>query len=401
VRIGSAHTRVWMLVALIGLATACTAHVASAAPGVQDQLTQKRAQQAAAQAELGQMQADLNDAVAQYVSVGNDIVRVRQQISEVTTELAQQSASLDQAQAELTSRTVEMYRGDQMSLVEALLTSTSIEDFVMRSHYLIFMSQRDAMLLRDVRLGEAENLYLQQSLSDREAQLQRLQTQADADRVRLTGSIAATQARAQQLGSDITQLLQPTSSSSGATYGGGSPSSSFDANSVITTANYHAATSMSAADIQSFLDSQPGTLKSYQAPDHTGQTKSAAQMIADAAAYWNINPKVILVTLQKEQSLLSLTHPSTSAYQWAMGAGKGDTYTTLKDAGFGNQIWVGAQKLHLDAQPYKPGVSLTIEGSTVRPTSDGTYAQWTYTPHFSGVMSFWMLYWRYFGDPNA
>lgn len=406
-RIGSTHTRAWIVAVVLASAVVLgMPALAFAAPppaplSIQSQLAQKQAQQAAAQAELGTMQSNLNNSVVEYISIGNDIARVHQQISEVTTELAEQTQSLDQAQSALTSRTVEMYRGNQYGLVETLFTSSSLEDFLTRSHYLVFISQRDAMLLRDVRLGQAESLYLQQSLADRQAQLQQLQDRADADRVRLTSSIAATQKRAQQLGSDITKLLQPVSSSSGATYNGGSPTSSFNADSVITSANYHAAASMSAADIQSFLDSQPGTLKSYRAKDHLGQDKTVAEMIAEAAAYWNVSPKVILVTLQKEQSLLSLTHPSATAYQWAMGAGKADSFTVYKYGGFGNQIWIGAQKLRKNADLYKPGATLTIEGTVVHPANDGTYAQYQYTPHFSGVMSFWMLYWRYFGDPNA
>ena len=33
------------------------------------------------------------------------------------------------------------------------------------------------------------------------------------------------------------------------------------------------------------------------------------------------------------------------------------------------------------------------------PTNSATYSLYKYTPHFRGTMSFWMLYWRYFGDP--
>lgn len=405
VRGGSAHRLARLLAGVLACAAVLAfggrAFAVPPAATYQSQLQQKQAQQAAAQAELTQMQADLNNSIAEYIDLGNEIGRVRAQISEVTTELASQSASLDQAQSALTSRTVEMYRGDQMNLVTALFMSNSIDDFITRSHYLIFVSQRDAMLLRDVRLGQAESLYLQQTLADRQAQLQQLQDKADGEQAALKIRIGATQKRAQQLGSDITKLLQPAPTSSGATFSGGSPTTSFNADSVITSANYHNVASMSAADIQSFLDGQPGTLKSYTAKDHLGQTKTAAQMIADAAAYWNISPKVILVTLQKEQSLLSAQSPAATAYQWAMGAGKADSFTVYKYGGFGNQIWVGTQKLRTNADLYKPGATQTIEGTVVHPANDGTFAQYRYTPHFSGVMSFWMLYWRYFGDPNA
>jgi hypothetical protein len=67
--------------------------------------------------------------------------------------------------------------------------------------------------------------------------------------------------------------------------------------------------------------------------------------------------------------------------------------------GFGNQIWWGAQKQNKNALDWRPGAYEPVDGTKVFPTNEGTFAQYRYTPHFSGVMSFWMIYWRYFGDP--
>ncbi len=122
-------------------------------------------------------------------------------------------------------------------------------------------------------------------------------------------------------------------------------------------------------------------------------------MIAEASVKWGISPKVILATLQKEQSLLTAKNPSQNAMDWAMGCGKADSFTTYKYQGFGKQIYYGAEKFKQNAALWKPGASQKIDGSTVYPTNPGTHAQYRYTPHFPGVMSFWMIYWRYFGDP--
>jgi hypothetical protein len=126
---------------------------------------------------------------------------------------------------------------------------------------------------------------------------------------------------------------------------------------------------------------------------------STAQMIAEAALAWRVNPKVILVKLQKEQSLLADTSPSRTQYDWAMGAGATDSGKIYKYQGFGKQIWWGAEKLNKNTGPWRPGISMRIDGSRIHPTNSATYSLYKYTPHFRGTMSFWMLYWRYFGDP--
>jgi hypothetical protein len=135
--------------------------------------------------------------------------------------------------------------------------------------------------------------------------------------------------------------------------------------------------------------------------DHNGVNKSAAEMIADAAVAWNVSPKVILVTLQKEQSLLGRSGPSQTALDWALGVGKTDSSTIYKYQGFGNQIWWGAATLNNNAERWKPGAQLLIDGNYVVPSNGATHSLYRYTPHIRGNTSFWLLYWRYFGDPRA
>ena len=166
-------------------------------------------------------------------------------------------------------------------------------------------------------------------------------------------------------------------------------------------ANMLAAGSMSAADIQTFLNGQPGLLKSatFRPPDHNGVRKSAAQMIYDAAHAWGLSPKVILVTVQKEQALLSTPDPSQHDWDWAMGAGYTDSQIFTKDQGFGKQIWIGTNNIAKLAAEWKPGMSKPIEGTNIVPADHATWGLYRYTPHFAGNMSFWMIWWRHFGNP--
>ncbi|NTW29288.1 MAG: hypothetical protein HGA39_08020, partial [Coriobacteriia bacterium] len=174
----------------------------------------------------------------------------------------------------------------------------------------------------------------------------------------------------------------------------------FNPATVISDSAFLASGSLSASGIQTFLNAQSGTLKSYSAPDHNGVTKTAAQIIADAAQAWGVSPKVILVTLQKEQSLLAATSPSQYAYDWAMGCGKTDSTTYPQYQGFGNQVWFGAKTLSVNRAYWQQGVSINVDGVPVAPTNASTFSLYLYTPHFAGVTSFSGLYRLYFGDPT-
>lgn len=198
----------------------------------------------------------------------------------------------------------------------------------------------------------------------------------------------------------------------------------YDPLNVISYDTWRGSSSMSAADIQAFLETKPGPLKTLVAKDHAGVKKSAALIIWEAARAWNLNPKVILATLDKEQSLISqaphvktATHPH-GTYDYhipkAMGcgiyAGSTNTYP-----GFGKQVWNGARKLSTyevaGSEPgqlaggWKPGTSIRVysypakKKITIVPKNACTWSLYVYTPYYP-QKSFWDIYVRHFGDPQ-
>jgi hypothetical protein len=180
----------------------------------------------------------------------------------------------------------------------------------------------------------------------------------------------------------------------------------FTPNDLITDANFTAVGALSQSGVQSFLAAQSGILGAYQAADHTGVTRSAAAIVCQAAVAWQVSPKVILVTLQKEQGLLTAAQPSASALAWAMGCGVPDSGSrNTAYEGFGNQVWYGAESLHDDGQGWQAGVIKVCGDGTVQPVDQASYALYRYTPWIGvnggGNKLFWTVYWRYFGDPLA
>src|SRR5512133_1267751 len=87
----------------------------------------------------------------------------------------------------------------------------------------------------------------------------------------------------------------------------------YNALDVIPYDTWRASSSLTVADIQTFLEALPGPLKSTVTTDYAGVTKPASQIIWEASRAWNLNPKIVLATLQKEQSLLTLSNSSNAA----------------------------------------------------------------------------------------
>ncbi len=350
-------------------------------------------------AQAAAMQADFGNQVASYVAITRELHRTEDEVAQVTKQIADGQSKLQTARSALASRAVELYRNSETDMLESLFSAQSLSDLLMRINYLSMITSRDARMLQDLRLAQTEESWLQESLVIRVAKLQGLQATADKQQAKLLADLKVEQARAAAAKSVFTPGYD--AGQVDAASAGSDPRSKFVRSDVVSEANFRNGGAMTAAGIQAFLNAQPGALKSYTGKDHFGTTKSAAQMISDACIRFNINPKIMLATLQKEQSLLSTKHPTQYQYDWAFGAGKADTFTTSSMKGFGNQVYWGAQKFDKNAHDWHQGATESVDGNSQVCDNEGTFAQYRYTPHYSGVMSFWTIFWRYFGDPLA
>jgi hypothetical protein len=349
-------------------------------------------------AQIAAMQADFGTKVADYVAITRELHRTEADVAQVTSQIASGAADLELARSALATRAIELYRTPNVGLLQSMLMANSMGDLMVKLNYLQLITNHDAQLLKNLRLAQTEEAWLQESLEVRVAQLKGLAATADKQQAQLLKDLAAEQARAAALN---TAFVPGTDTGqAGATVSGGTPSTAFNRAYVVSQANFRNGGAMTAADIQAFLNRQPGALKNYTGRDHLGATKSAAQMISEACLRFNINPKIILATLQKEQSLLTTKYPSTKQYNGAMGAGMPDSKRNdLSMQGFGNQIYWGAQKFDKNARDWSPGAYEPVDKTNQVCQNEGTFAQYRYTPHYSGVMSFWTIYWRYFGNP--
>ncbi|HLD61218.1 MAG TPA: serine hydrolase, partial [Patescibacteria group bacterium] len=172
--------------------------------------------------------------------------------------------------------------------------------------------------------------------------------------------------------------------------------------------------SLTRADIQQFLDSRGSYLRSYVAEDANGTPKMAADIIYEAAQAYQINPKFLLVNLQKEQSLVTDDTPTEKQLNWAMGYAVCDSCSMddpkiQKYKGFGKQVdnaagiirWYYENKDRSYIK--KKDTPVRIDDQEVIPGSWATGFLYTYTPHLHGNKNFWRIWNTWFQQvyPNG
>ncbi len=210
----------------------------------------------------------------------------------------------------------------------------------------------------------------------------------------------------------------------------------FDPSNIISDLEILDYTTMDQADIQKFLENKNSYLASYSCLDANGATKKASEIIYNAAANnYNcsgvslsdnptleekqvkcqkvtINPKFLLVLLQKEQSLIEESTPSQRDLDWATGYGCPDSGgCNSRWQGFGKQVNSAALQFrdYLDNPQYytyKAGQTYTFtnpygtiskEPITVTPANQATAALYNYTPHvYNGNFNFYKIWQRWF-----
>lgn len=230
----------------------------------------------------------------------------------------------------------------------------------------------------------------------------------------------------------------------------------FNPNNIISDNDLLNARSMSLADIQNFLQSKNSYLANYIAPNNSGIAKSAAEIIYDATnrnfdcdgvtlssnptedekrlkckTITTVNPKFILVLLQKEASLIEDPSPTQSHLDWATGYGCPDNWACNPYyKTFGKQVnsaslqflaymqepqnygfKVGETYIAADKYGALKSVGKAVSDGTynsiissptkvvVTPENKATAAMYNYTPHvFNGNYNVYKLFDRYFPD---
>ena len=184
--------------------------------------------------------------------------------------------------------------------------------------------------------------------------------------------------------------------------------SDFNPNYILSDEELQDYTTMNRADIQAFLQEYGSWLVSHNTPDAEGVNRTASDIIYRAAITHKINPKYLLVKLQKEQSLITDPSPAQKQLDWATGYGICDSCSMSdpalqKHKGFGVQVDSAAaimrwyyDNLNREVWIKTTGQTYLVDNIIVRPATLATAFLYTYTPHLEGNQNFWRLWQKWF-----
>ena len=236
--------------------------------------------------------------------------------------------------------------------------------------------------------------------------------------------------------------------------------SRFDPGLIISDSVFYDFGTMTVADIQRFLESKvpvcrdgdggPKCIRNYimDTPAKDGEDgrceampakkdQTAAQIIYDVARACKINPRVLIVTLQKEQGLIQAANPTERMYRAALGYACPDIDPNNScgrvKAGLFNQLYYGAGQFQWYGDPrgsftylkvgrtsnirFHPNASCGSKPVLIK--SQATASLYYYTPYQPndaalrnlygtgdscsayGNRNFWRFYTDWFGDPVA
>ncbi len=170
---------------------------------------------------------------------------------------------------------------------------------------------------------------------------------------------------------------------------------------------------MSYAEIRDFLDKKGGLANVRDIDPVDGKRKNGAQIVADAAVRYHVNPQYILALIQKESSAVETNVPAKKQLEWATGYALCDgcaraSALAQKYRGFARQVDAGAgwidwffQHSAIDASLRRPGITYSVNDTFVTPDNLATAALYSYTPHMHGNLLLWTIWNRWFGDGNS
>ncbi|MFA6304708.1 MAG: hypothetical protein WCV73_05050 [Patescibacteria group bacterium] len=177
----------------------------------------------------------------------------------------------------------------------------------------------------------------------------------------------------------------------------------FNPNHIISDAFINDYSSLTLEQIREFLNEKGGTLGRYIDPL---TMQPAYWLIWNTAQEYRINPKFIMIMLQKEQSLITDPSPTANQYNWAVGYSCYGGICLDKYRGFAKQIQSMARKfihdyladLNIKSKyvanfnctftKWCVGVAkMTQDDQTIRPENKITAALYTYNPYQGGTLT--------------
>ncbi len=231
--------------------TASFASTSSKLSGIRDQISSAESQLAEGEKKENELIAQISDVNAQIDDIENEIAAIEENIQQKKSEIAEAASELEKTQQELTKqdealgkRLRVMYENGETGILEILLGSSSISDFltnlemiqkvydndmdilkkIQKQYDIIDKQKKELEALRDqLQAEQDEQRAKQQELEESKADLEALQQEVASDNEALEAQLDSLNSEADSLTAMLQseQAAASVSSSATSTYGGG------------------------------------------------------------------------------------------------------------------------------------------------------------------------------------
>ncbi len=168
-----------------------------------------RQQIEAMKVESQRLAQEYNAALSEYETIRSEVEGNREQLEKAQNDYKR-------ARAILYERLRSIYKSGEVSSVEVLLESTSLDDFLNRYDFFSYIGHRDYQIFDEVKRLREEISERQRSLEEKEARQRQLLGSVNARRQAMEASLQEQQAYLDSVNKEILQLLATTG-------GGGTP----------------------------------------------------------------------------------------------------------------------------------------------------------------------------------
>lgn len=165
----------------------------------------------AAQAQLDQVQQQIDQIASEYEQLSEQQSQTMDQIEQTQTQIDQTQAEIDQKEKDiadkqdvLSKRIASNYKAGNKSVIDLILSSATIDDFVTNIYYMDKISENDRQMIDDIKQEKDELDQKKSSLEDSKSQLEDL----NAQQTQQLADMRAKQDETQQLIDSLSQQVK-------------------------------------------------------------------------------------------------------------------------------------------------------------------------------------------------
>lgn len=179
-------------------------------------LEEKQAEADSVRRQIEAMKVDSQRLAQEYNVALSEYELIRAEVEGNREQLEKAQNDYKRARTILHERLRSIYKSGEVSSIEVLLESTSLDDFLSRYDFFSYIGNRDFQIFNEVKRLREEISERQRSLEEKEAQQRQLLGSVNAKRQAMEASLQEQQAYLDSVNKEILQLLASTG-------GGGTP----------------------------------------------------------------------------------------------------------------------------------------------------------------------------------